>query len=127
MLLLYGIYRSNMTCVSSVAARRWPRTMVSPPPSPLSSTKEFEQEALFEFAHFVVDMRSLIGTKTVGRDCTTLGILEHLLLVDPLLEASLRTLFPYQRLVKEMDKGRKRGGKQEGRREEVRRERERRG
>ena len=125
MLLLYGIYRSNMTCVSSVAARRWPRTMVSPPPSPLSSTKEFEQEALFEFAHFVVDMRSLIGTKTVGRDCTTLGILEHLLLVDPLLEASLRTLFPYQRLVKEMDKGRKRGG--EGRREEVRRKRERRG
>jgi len=48
-------------------------------------------------------------TKTVGRDSTTLGILEHLLFVDPLLEASLRAFFPYQRLGKEIEE------KEEGR------------
>ena len=48
--------------------------------------------------------------KTVGRDTTTLGILEHLLLVDPLMEASLRAFLPYQRLVKEIEERRKRDG-----------------
>ena len=50
------------------------------------------------------------GGKTVGRDTTTLGILEPLLLVDPLMEASLRAFFPYQRLVKEIEERRKRDG-----------------
>ena len=64
------------------------------------------------------------GSKTIGPNCTTLGISEHALLVDPLLEASLRAFFPYQRL----DRGKEEEGKDgEERRGEVRRERERRG